>query len=79
MAPQRVIEQPTQFRTSEEMGTQNILTPLSVQEEAPVDKGEDKELTPLRTMMDMETGDDNLASFRNASTISNENSFAKLL
>ena len=79
MAPQRVIEQPSQFRNNEDIGAQNILTPLTVQEEAPVAKEnipeeeqkEDKELTPLRTMM--EEGDDNLASFRNASTVNCRN------
>ena len=78
MAPQRVIEQPNQFRNNEDIGAQNILTPLTVQEEAPApgkgdipteEQKEDKELTPLRTMM--EEGDDNLASFRNTSTFNN--------
>ena len=49
---------------------------LLIQDAVPIEgnnKGEeqkeDNELTPLRTMMDMDMGDDNLASFRNASTI----------
>ena len=79
MAPQRVIDQPNQFRNNEDIGGQNILTPLTVQEEAPArenipadEQKEDKELTPLRTMM--EESDDNLASFRNASTFIHANS-----
>ena len=71
MAPQRVIEQPNQFRNNEDIGGQNILTPLTVQEDElkADEQKEDKELTPLRTML--EEGDDNLASFRNASTFNN--------
>ena len=78
MTPQRVEDlPPTQFRNSEDPGLENILTPLTVQQEnhddvraGEEDKNDDQkeELTPLRTMMEDEEKDDNLNSFRNILT-----------